>query len=285
MLLIRDSSRSKDCNEEEKVGPFFIKHKIGQGKTATVKLAVHSWNGTKAAVKIINKTVSRKRKEANKEIRILSNIDPHPNVISLLHVEEDLENIYLFTEYCEQGDFMEYIERNGIFPENMAKKLFLQMLEAVEFCHKKLMMCHHDIKLENFVLTNSGLVKLIDFGFAVPLSNENNDAAANAIRTFDGSPAYSPLEVLLKKSHDELVDVFGLGACLYYMLCGSFPFCDPGKTTLEELRENVRAGHVDFPEGLVSAPAQDLIRRMLAKRKQRISAHEIRTHTWLNVYL
>jgi len=299
MQLIRDHARSSsNVNniEEERVGPFVIKEVIGNGSTGTVKLAVNTWNGMKCAVKIVNKTVTRKRKEARKEIKILSSFQ-HQNVISLQHVEEDCEYLYIFTEYCELGDLYAYIEKNGVFEENTAKKLFVQLLDALEFCHRKMGICHHDVKLENCVLTSDFRVKLIDFGFAVELSppdlaaNNNNKGAAtgvpaaakNAIRLFDSSPAYSPLEVLLRRPHDESVDIFGLGTCLYYMLCGSFPFCDPDKATLEELCQNIRTNNIEYPEGLLSADVQDLLKRMLtAKKKDRITIDLIRAHSWLN---
>jgi hypothetical protein len=66
------------------------------------------------------------------------------------------------------------------------------------------------------------------------------------------------------------------------MLVGSFPFCNPEKTTFEELCSNVRNNQLQFPIGLVSEDAQDLISGMLAKRKRRISIEEIRTHKWLH---
>ena len=61
------------------------------------------------------------------------------------------------------------------------------------------------------------------------------------------------------------------------MLCLCFPFCDEESTTFEELCLNVKAGHVEFPDG-VSSDAKDLIKKLLAKN--RISIDEIRLHKW-----
>jgi len=213
----------------------------------------------------------------------------------LEHVEEDYQNIYIFTEYAENGDLFTYMQKNGIFDEGNARKLFSQMVDAVDFLHRKLHICHHDIKLENCVIDDEFTLKLIDFGFAIEMMKESNispgspnssSAAAMVIgkklmKVYDGSPAYSPLEILMKRPHDESVDIYSMGIVLYYMITGYFPFCDPDKTTFEELCNNVQENRLDFPEGL-SPAVQDLIIRMLAPRHNRVSIGEIRLHTWLN---
>ena len=88
------------------------------------------------------------------------------------------------------------------------------------------------------------------------------------------------MEVLMKRPHDESVDIYSLGTCLYYMLSGSFPFCGD-KTSYEELCNNVVSENMVFPERM-SSSAQDLLRRMLTSRHRRISCDEIRHHLWLN---
>jgi len=283
MQLVRDHARytqgfNPNKEEENRIGPYKIQERIvGQGTTGVVKLAVNTVNGKFAAVKVVPKSISLKRKEAKKEVKILTKVN-HESVIKLEHVDEDPNFIYIFTEYCEEGDLYSYMEKNGYFDENIARKLFVQLLDAVEFCHKHLRICHHDIKLENLVLTSDFRLKLIDFGFAIEL---DPSAGKKLIEEYNSSPAYSSLEILLRRPHDETVDIFSLGVCLYYMLTGRFPFCDPEVTTFEELCQNLHAHVLEF-SGDVSGPAQDLITRLLAKRKDRIRLEEIQAHPWLN---
>ncbi len=67
------------------------------------------------------------------------------------------------------------------------------------------------------------------------------------------------------------------------MLCGKFPFCDPEKTTRDELISNVTKGAVEFSDpDLISQEVQDLICKMLAPAGKRISIAEIRSHPWLD---
>eukprot|EP01117_Protostelium_nocturnum_P001137 TRINITY_DN1145_c0_g1_i1.p1 TRINITY_DN1145_c0_g1~~TRINITY_DN1145_c0_g1_i1.p1 ORF type:complete len:298 (+),score=25.83 TRINITY_DN1145_c0_g1_i1:173-1066(+) len=281
LQLLRDQSRgtSNPISQEERVGQFIIKEKIGQGTTGLVKLAINTRNGSRCAVKIINKTVTRKRKEARKEIKRLQQIK-HDNIIALQQVEEDINNIYIFLEYCEFGDLAVFIEKNGVFDEHIARKLFAQLLEAVDFCHKTMLICHHDIKLENCVITRDFRLKLIDYGFSIDL--DPNLPRKKQIRIYDSSPAYSPLEILLRKPHSETVDIYSMGICLYHILVGKFPFCVPEKTSIEELCNNIANQEgPHFPKGLLSPSVQHLICRMLSKRKYRISIEEMRSHEWL----
>jgi serine/threonine protein kinase len=122
-----------------------------------------------------------------KEIKVLRGVE-FEHIIRLENIEEDPLNIYIFTEYYEQGDLFAYIQKHGVFDEAIAKFLFRQMVEAVDYCHTKLHICHHDIKLENLVVNHNLNLKLIDFGFAIPLEQS---AGKKMIKIYDGSPGNS----------------------------------------------------------------------------------------------
>lgn len=265
----------------KRVGPYIITDKvIGEGTTGIVKLACNTTTNSYSAVKVVNRSIERKRKEAKKEIQILSLVKDHETkLIHIEHVEEDHQNIYIFLQYCNLGDLYTYIETNGTFEETDARKLFVQLLEAVEVCHQKLRICHHDIKLENCVIDENFNLRLIDYGFAVEM---DTGAGKGTIEIYDTSPAYSPLEILLRRPHDETVDIFSMGVCLYFMLYGCFPFCDPEKSSLEELVENLQVNFMEFPPGF-SPLVEDLLFRLLAKKKNRITLEEIRAHPWISM--
>src|SRR5690348_6436299 len=102
MQLMRDNARKYGddgfLGTERRIGPFVIKDTIlGEGTTGTVKLAFNTYTGEFAAVKIVNKSITRKYKEARKEIKILQKVrDLDTPLIRLEHVEEDAINIYIF---------------------------------------------------------------------------------------------------------------------------------------------------------------------------------------------
>lgn len=270
------SSSSYVFGEPKMIGPYEFRNTIGEGSSGSVKLAFNNITGSLAAVKIVSKAIARKRRDARKEIKILENSD-HCNIIHLECIQEDYQNIYIFTEYQENGDLYSYIDRNGPLDEFQAKTLAMQMINAVEYCQKELKIVHHDIKLENFVIDRDFQLKLIDFGFAVEIENDPS-AGQKLITSFDSSPAYACIEILLRRPHDMKCDIYSLGVCFYLMLCGYFPFCDPERTTYDELCNNLQSNTVDFPSALSSA-SKDLIERMLL-RKDTLSWEQIRNHPW-----
>jgi len=279
--LVRDAQRWKMegeahfiFGEAKLIGPYEIKNRIGEGSSGSVKLAINIQSSTSAAVKIVSKAVARKRRDARKEIKILQN-SRHPNIVPLEFVEEDFQNIYIFTEYQENGDLYSYLERNGPLDEHRAKYFAKQMIDAVEYCHEELHIAHHDIKLENFVLNSSFQIKLIDFGFAVEI---DPSAGQKMITSFDSSPAYACLEILLRRPHDKKCDIFSLGVCFFIILCGYFPFCDPERTSYDELCRNLQSSQINYPPQL-SSEARDLLEEMLLK-KENLTWDQIRNHSW-----
>jgi serine/threonine protein kinase len=139
MQLMRDASpnRWNRDNQERRVGSFIIREQLGEGTTGTVHVAVNSIGGKSAAVKIVNKCMPKKVKEARKEIKILEKFE-HPNLIKLEQVHEDDSKLYIFMEHCELGDLYTFVQNNSTFNENVARVLFFQMVEAINFCHKRI---------------------------------------------------------------------------------------------------------------------------------------------------
>lgn len=72
---------------------------------------------------------------------------------------------YMSMEYCSNGDLFDLVKRNGGLKEGLAKSLFLQLLEGVEFLHNKAGIAHLDLKLENILISKNNKLKICDFGF------------------------------------------------------------------------------------------------------------------------
>jgi len=106
----REGGKGIGPPEEKRVGPYVIKETIAEGTTGTVKLAFNPCTGTHSAVKIVDKTIAKKHREAKKEIKVLQKI-VHKNIIRMEYVEEDNQNIYIFTEYAENGDLFSYMQK------------------------------------------------------------------------------------------------------------------------------------------------------------------------------
>lgn len=148
---------------------------IGTGAYGVVYLALDVKTGIQYAVKTLSKfnadgTPLDRRQVAfqHQELRLHYLASAHPNVVSMHKIVDDPDCIYVVLEYCPEGDLFLNITERGQYVGNddMAKDVFLQILDAVEHCHT-LGVFHRDLKPENILVSNNGAtVKLADFGLA-----------------------------------------------------------------------------------------------------------------------
>ena len=89
----------------------------------------------------------------------------HQNIAQIYQVVRKDEKIYLFMEYCSNGELFSSIVDNGPLPEKEAARLFHQILSALLYL-RKMGISHRDIKLENLLLDKDWNIKLVDFGFS-----------------------------------------------------------------------------------------------------------------------
>ena len=120
------------------------------------------------AVKALNKIGldPRQRSFQQREIQLHHAASHHPNVVSLVKIMDSYDCTFVVLEFCPEGDLFSSITEKGHYLGNdfMARNAFLQILNAVEFCHS-IGIYHRDLKPENILVSN-GTVKLADFGLA-----------------------------------------------------------------------------------------------------------------------
>jgi len=252
----------------KKVGNYRVSSQvIGSGSNGEVRAGVHIPTSLRVAVKIIHIGGNSKiRERGYNEVRALKTIGNHKNIVRLLGTEEEGSGtsalLYLFFELASGGDLSSYIDRRGCLPEEGARHFMRQLMEALSSCHRNNIV-HRDIKLENILLTKENNIRLSDFGLSVTLPKAEHDGVKPRIGTFAGSPLYMAPEVFGLQPHDEKVDIWSLGVCLYFMTVGSFPFVADSYENLEEcvLFEDVRFQ----PSMCLSASLEDLLVRMMHK--------------------
>jgi serine/threonine protein kinase len=145
----------------------------------------------------------------------------HPNVIKTLGAgktgtDDNLTHCYLVTELVARGTLYDLIEQIGPLDEMIARNVFKQCLEGLNYVHNR-GVCHRDVKLENFFVSKEYQVKLGDFGSCKKF-NEIIDGQPD--QSAWGSEFYKAPENMIGPG----VDVFSLGVLLYLILSASFPF-------------------------------------------------------------
>ena len=230
---------------------------IGQGTFGKVKLALFIPSNKKYAVKILNKTQIKLKKEVHLVKRELDIIPKfaHPNVIHVKCIFEDENNYYIIMDYCENGELFDYIVKHHSLTEDETALFFYQLINGVEHIHSKHVV-HRDLKPENLLLTKSNMLKIIDFG----LSNHFSGDKCKLLETKCGSPSYAAPEIIKGFPYDgRKTDVWCCGIITYAMICGYLPF--EGEEN-KEIFDNVLKGVITFPEN-VPEHVEYIIRDML----------------------
>jgi serine/threonine-protein kinase len=181
---------------------------------------------------------------------------------------------YLVMEHLSGTDFARLLKERGPLPVPEIVDFILQAGEAVAEAHA-LGIVHRDLKPGNLFLTTradgSPLVKVLDFGLS-----KTPDETLTAAGVVMGSPQYMPPEQISSfTSVDQRADIWALGAILYRLLTGQYPF--PGSTmaaiclgVLTEVPRSMRAVRPEIPEAL-DAAVLGCLEKNLDRRVQSVS--------------
>lgn len=215
--------------------PFMIPHTfhgyksikvLNAGFYSVVALVEDIYTHTNFAAKFISKKDMINKKQTyiiSKEIQIMKTLD-HPNIIKLYEffdITNDLNEEYfvLITEYCENGDLLEFIQEKDFQNEEEKKKVILGIAKSIQYLHNR-GISHGDIKPENILLDYNMNPKLCDFGFA----DTSLICNSNEIK---GTLKYLSPEILKKCKYNRLKsDIWALGITYYAISEKSFPFYD-----------------------------------------------------------
>ena len=143
---------------------------LGHGAFGVVYQAIDVLTNVSYAVKALPKAGldTRQKRLQRREIALHHQASQHPNVLGLQRILESPDCTYVVLEYCPEGDLFANITEHGRFvgDDGLAKHVFLQILDAVRYCHS-VGIYHRDLKPENVLVKDNGhTVKLADFGLA-----------------------------------------------------------------------------------------------------------------------
>lgn len=188
-----------------------IGKKIGIGSYSTVRVGYSNQRKQPVALKIIWKdraSMLFQKYFLPREIDIVKTLR-HPHIVQYFQCIETNQRLFLFPlerstfsiysknycrfiivmEYAQCGSLLDLMAEKHILSESKARFYFRQLINAVDFCHSKLI-AHRDLKLENILLFWENCLKIGDFGFARQFDT------ADPSTTFCGSNAYLSPEIL-----------------------------------------------------------------------------------------
>jgi serine/threonine protein kinase len=247
------------------LGHFKLLRLLGEGKMGRVIQAKDVNLQRIVALKILHKRIpwleDRDRvRQFLQEARAAAQIE-HPNVVRIYEINQHDGWWYIAMEMLEGENLRRLVNATGPLPSHRACQLLADAAAALAVAHD-LGIIHRDVKPTNLMLTRHGRCKVTDFGL-VWLDDPNDpfDLKGRIV----GTPQFIAPEVISRREQTPAIDVYSLGATLYYALTGKPPY--EGKELKEILRKHIQAPVPDICKSLpdCSASLATLMRRAMAK--------------------
>ncbi|MDD4035998.1 MAG: Stk1 family PASTA domain-containing Ser/Thr kinase [Bacilli bacterium] len=225
---------------------------IGEGGMANVYLANDIILGREVAVKILRgdlaldeKFVRRFQREA-----LSASSLSHPNIVEMYDVGEDDGKYYIVMEFIEGKTLKQLIKKRGFLTVPEVIDIMLQLTDGLAHAHDSYII-HRDIKPQNVLILDNGLVKLTDFGIAMAL-NSSELTQTNSVM---GSVHYLPPEQASGRGSTIKSDIYSLGIIMYELLTGKLPFKGENavEIALKQLKDqmpNIRKQMTDIPQSI-----------------------------------
>jgi serine/threonine protein kinase len=204
------------------IGPFRIVGELGAGGAGAVFRAQNLESGAEVALKTLKPTTALDEeiyKRFVREISVAQKLQ-HENVVSFddCGVHEDI--LYYTMELVPWGSLSEVLARRGHWPWREVVECGIQICRGLEHLHQARIV-HRDLKPANIFLSDSGLLKLGDFGLARDLEAFGLTVAGKTVGT---AKYFSPEQAMAKQDIDGRTDLYALGCILFEMLAGRPPF-------------------------------------------------------------
>jgi serine/threonine protein kinase len=246
---------------------------IGAGGMAKVYLAEDIMENNLVAVKVLYPQFSEDIsfiQRFTREAKLASTLtDPH--IVRVLDWGSDRDLHYLVMEYIEGKDLNQLLKDKGPFVWKDGLELIDQLATALENAHAHGVV-HRDIKPQNMMLQDNGLLKVLDFGIArVPTLPSLTQSG------FIGSPYYASPEQAMGEEVDIRSDIYSAGIALYELLSGNIPFDAKSPWSIISQHITSEPPPINLEGMEIPQNAQDLLDRMLAKRPE----HRFQTPTAL----
>lgn len=256
--------------DEPNFASYEVEKIIGRGGSGVVFLARDTVLERSVALKVLPTALADNDERIlrfQQEAKAASAIS-HPNVAHIYGFGKANSRYYLAMEYVRGKTLRELLKEKSI-DKLKALEIALQVAKALSAAHKAGIV-HRDIKPENIIVTDEGLVKVLDFGLAKPFSPPNDFGHRSFNSSLDtkpgliiGTTAYMSPEQIRGKALDLRTDVWSLGVVLYEMLSRRRPFVGDTPSDVQAL---ILLSEPEFNRGIEAIPEmKSILVKMLAK--------------------
>ena len=260
MAKVKELLRKANAANEKKMGlPAFSKaqrdksryekvEEIGRGGMGIVYRGRDRVLGREVALKILNSHFKHDEKIVEtflREAKSLAALN-HLQIVTIFDAGIEDGNYYISMEFIEGKTIRELLKRKGYFKIPTALALSRQVLKALSYAHSKKVI-HRDITTNNMMLTETKIIKLMDFGLARVVNQLHSEQSI-----IGGTPYFMSPEQVEGAPIDHRTDVYSFGVCLFEMLTGQVPFPmeNPGYHHLHTPAPDPRTIKPELPEEL-----------------------------------
>jgi len=205
------------------IGKYRIDSVLGKGAMGVVYKAFDPGIERAVAIKTVRKdlvdpemveqSMARFKNEARAAGRLL-----HPNIVSVYEYGEDDANAFIVMEYVEGTGLRDFLNRGAVFDLAQIATIMTQLLLALDFAHERGVI-HRDIKPANLILTETGTLKVADFGIA-----RIDTSSLTSLGMVMGTPSYMSPEQCQGQVVDRRSDLFSAAVVFYELVAGEKPF-------------------------------------------------------------
>ena len=194
---------------------------IGEGGMANVYLAEDSILNRKVAVKVLRGDLSTDEKfirRFQREALSVSNLS-HQNIVEVYDVGEEDGEYYIVMEYLSGKTLKQLLKKRETLTLTEVIDIMSQITDGISHAHSSYII-HRDIKPQNIMIEDNGLIKITDFGIAMAL-NATQLTQTNSVM---GSVHYLPPEQASGKNSTIKSDIYSIGILMYELITGNVPF-------------------------------------------------------------
>ena len=243
-------------------GRYEIHELIGVGGMANVYLAYDTILDRNVAVKVLRGDLANDEKfvrRFQREALSASSLS-NPNIVEVYDVGEDNGEYYIVMEYVEGKHLKALLKKRGKLTVPEVIDIALQITNGLSVAHDSYII-HRDIKPQNILILENGLIKITDFGIAVAM-NATQLTQTNSVM---GSVHYLPPEQASGKGATLQSDIYSIGILMYELLTGKLPFRGDNavEIALKHLKEPMPSIRDELPD--IPQSVENIILRATAK--------------------
>ena len=235
---------------------------IGEGGMANVYLAYDTILDRDVAVKVLRGDLSNDEKFVRRFQREALNASSlsHPNIVEVYDVGDDNGQYFIVMEYIEGKNLKDLIKKRGKLTVTEVVDIMSQISDGLSVAHDSYII-HRDIKPQNIMILENGMVKITDFGIAMAM-NATQLTQTNSVM---GSVHYLPPEQASGKGSTLKSDIYSMGILMYELLTGVLPY--RGDNAVEIALKHLKEPFPDIREEVEDLPqsVENIIMKSTAK--------------------